>query len=301
MGFLSKVTQLGGKAVLAVKKNVGTIEMGIGMGLVVWGTVIFIKSANDICEAETAVNEVKEDENSTHLDVAKTAIIEYGKATWKGIGLTGAGLILMGISHATMTKQVEALSASLFATSTSFNNYRKRVIEDQGEQKDYEYLTGGSATYVEQLPDGTTVTTTVPVNRPNSGVLYLPHSIMFDEANPNFEKSPTSNYVFLTQNLNWLNQELATKGYLTENHIRESIGAQLTVAGQAAGLFYENPDGTTNQLSFGLDANTDQARAFRDGEERSFLILLQKANGEPLDDNIYNRITDIGADSWVLC
>lgn len=282
------ITRVLGKGALTLKKHADTIELVVGATCIVGGTVALIKEADKVVEAKKTVDEAVKNEVSKP-EVFKVAVVEYTKATWKGLALETTGLVLMGISHATIHRQLEAVSASLAATSMSFNQYRKRVIDDQGEQKDFQYLTGGVLTEVEQKPDGTTITTVIPVNDPAVAVNYIPHSFFFDEHNPNWTKNAACNRTFLEQNLKYLNIKLSTYGYLTENQIREAIGEKWTVAGQAAGILYENPDGTTNQLSFGLNRNNDVTRAFMEGHNPSVLITLQTAGGAPISNNIFDK------------
>lgn len=283
------ITRSLGKAGLFIKKHADTIEIVAGGLCVIAGTVVLVKDAEKVADAKHKVEEAKFNGESKP-EIAKTAVVEYAKATWKGVGLTTAGLIFMGVSHASVHKQLEAVSATAAATAASFNSYRKNVVADQGEDKDLQYLTGGVATEVEVKQDGTTVITTTPINNPDIKKNYIPHSIMFDEHNPNWQKGAQYNRIYLEQNLRYLNQRLATYGYLTENQIRETIGEEWTVAGQASGIMYNNPDGTTNQLSFGIERDNEMAKAFREGSNPSFLIILQKANGDPIDNNIYDQV-----------
>lgn len=291
----NKLTRGFGMAKLFLGKNADKIEFGAGLIFVGLGVFKLIKSADKIVEAKQKVEEVKENPESTKIKVAETAIVEYGKATGIGIGLTAGGLIFFRMSNATISHRLEVITAVAAAESAKFNKYRQNVIADQGEAKDLEYLTtDGYAKSITQKEDGTTIETTIPIHHPNIKEVYIPHSVIFDEANPNWQKAANFNHTFVLQVFNMLNQKLQFRGYLFENDIREALGFEKTIAGQAAGILYLNPDGTTNALEF-LYGNSENgfSRSILD-QDRSFTIQFRKSDGTPIDDNIYDSLQRLG-------
>lgn len=283
-------------------KNNDKIEFVAGVALVAVGTGVLIHDAEKISDAKAEVqskinyihdiDESEEgwaEEETTRgkavADVAKTAVVEYTKAAWKGVGLIAAGEVLQGVSHATVTQKLTSVSASLAAVSTSFANYRKNVVEDQGEEKDYEYLVGPTMKSVELKKDGTVVETTTPIHT-DTTKCYIPHSFFFDESNINWQDSDEANREFLRRVETFVNQKLSVRQFMTENEIRDMIGAPRTKAGQAAGVRYQNMDGTLNQI---------RLKQVNPESDKNYLIVIEYSDGKSISDNILDD-TD-----WELC
>lgn len=283
-------------------KNNDKIEFVAGVALVAVGTGVLIHDAEKISDAKAEVqskinyihdiDESEEgwaEEETTRgkavADVAKTAVVEYTKAAWKGVGLIAAGEVLQGVSHATVTQKLTSVSASLAAVSTSFANYRKNVVEDQGEEKDYEYLVGPTMKSVELKKDGTVVETTTPIHT-DTTKCYIPHSFFFDESNINWQDSDEANREFLRRVETFVNQKLSVRQFMSENEIRDMIGAPRTKAGQAAGVRYQNMDGTLNQI---------RLKQVNPESDKNYLIVIEYSDGKSISDNILDD-TD-----WELC
>jgi hypothetical protein len=299
-------------------KNNDKIELIGGMIGVAAGAAALIVKAEDIADVTEElkqridfVKEVDAEENGwaeagedrSHYirETVKTATVGYGKSAGIGVGLIVAGEIAQGVSHATVTKKLvtattnlAAVSASLAGVSSTLANYRQRVIEDQGAEKDYQYLTGGTMETVEVKKDGTIVKTSTPIHTDATNV-YIPHSFFFDEANVNWTKTPQANYDFLCSCENQINNMLTMRDVLTENDIRFVPGANRTKAGAAAGARAFNKDGGRNYISFGMERDTAQAKAFRNGTEPSFFVEIMYTDSPdpalrtkwwPISDNV---------------
>lgn len=302
MGISQIAGKIIGNAAHFWAKNNDKIEFVAGVALVAVGTGVLIHDAEKISDAKAEVqskinyihdiDESEEgwaEEETTRgkavADVAKTAVVEYTKATWKGVGLIAAGEVLQGVSHATVTQKLTSVSASLAAVSTSFANYRKNVVEDQGEEKDYEYLVGPTMKSVELKKDGTVVETTTPIHT-DTTKCYIPHSFFFDESNINWQDSDEANREFLRRVETFVNQKLSVRQFMTENEIRDMIGAPRTKAGQAAGVRYQNMDGTLNQI---------RLKKVNPESDKNYLIVIEYSDGKSISDNILDD-TD-----WELC
>lgn len=301
-------------------KNNDKIEFVAGVTAVAVGTFVLIKSAEKINDVTTEVKqrndfvkevdkeqngweEAGEDRGRYIRETVKIATVGYVKSAGLGVGLIAGGEVLQGISHATLTNKLGTVAASLAGVSTSFAKYRERVVEDQGQDKDYQYLTGGTMEVVEMKKDGTVVKTSIPVHKDTTNV-YIPHSFFFDESNINWTDVPQANYDFLCSCETQINNMLSMRDFLTENDIRFVPGAPRTKAGAAAGAKYLNKDKTKNYISFGMEKNTEQAKAFRNGTETNFLVEIMYTDAAdpamrtkwwPISDNILND-TD-----WELC
>ena len=280
-------------------KHRATIMTVSGMLAVAGGTAVVISKAREATDISDELRYMNDEIHDRDLadewddkkqrskevrKMVKYAAIEYTKTYWLGITLELGGLALIAISDITQSKELSATSALLATTSAAFSNYRQRVIEDQGEEKDQEYLLGPQFTTVDVMPDGTVIQTTSPLENPNAGADLPPHCFFFDEANVNWEKDARMNKDFLESHQRWLNEKLWAEGFLFENDIRRDLGMPIVKSGWTSGIFAEDKDGNRNWLKFGLDAKNPAAQRFRDGIEPSILIQLN------VEDNIIDQI-----------
>jgi hypothetical protein len=265
--------------------NRSNIEFVVGTGCVIAGTAMIATKAEDAVKVKNDVAREKEriaimDEQDgwdspsqrtkACAHMVKTGVKGYAKAYGPGVAVETAGIVLQTISKVTDNKQIAIQTGIATALASQFNSYRQAVIEDQGEEKDEQYLLG-TVKEVEAHEDGTTTEKIVPTRTAS-------HTIMFDESNDNWDKRDFVNKEFLEDHLFWLNERLWKEGVLFENDIRRDIGAPIDPSACTFGITAVNDNGDRQYLSFGMEKNTERAQAFRDGSERSFLITL---NVEP--------------------
>lgn len=293
------------KTILALAyKNRAKIETIVGMSLVVVGTGVIVSKArkateianqledmnNDIHKKDATEEWVDKKERSVAVrGTLKYGAVNYVKTYWLGFTCVAGGLTLIGLSDITMSKEITAAWGLASTYAATLNKVKENVIADQGEEKWQEYLLGPQYSKVDVLPDGTVVQTTSPIDNPNASCGFPPHCFFFDEANPNWEKDPLANRKFLEDHERWLNQRLDVEEFLFENDIRRDIDEPLVKCGWTSGIRKWRIDPVTgdrvrNYISFGLDAKSPAAQAFRDGVEPSILIQLN------MEDNILDQL-----------
>lgn len=283
--------------------NRALIEEIVGGTMVVAGTVVNMTKAKEAAEVSYNVEGLFDDihyndqvngwESKKERSVAVRhavgfAVKGYTKAYWLGTTLVIGGEVLQGIGFGTEHKDLVATSAALATTSAAFSAYRQRVVVDQGEAKDQEYLLGPQATTVDILPDGTVVQTTTPVENNNRKANLPPFCFMFDSSNDNWEPEAFKNRDFLEDHQRYLNHRLDHEGFLFTNDILRDLGMPLVKTGWTSGILKtyvdENGNRFDNILSLGLNAQNPAAQRFRDGIEPNILIQL---NVEP---NIIDKL-----------
>lgn len=276
--------------------------------LAVAGVVGIVTSTVMACKATTKVNDIVDEakdtierihdgvENHKHTsdgkeyteEVAnKDLAIVYVQTGWKFVKLYGPAVALgaasigcMIGSNRILRKRNVALAAAFTAVDKSFKEYRGRLIErfgETGEALDRELRFGIKAkeieeTVVDENGKETTVTKTVNVVDPNT--VHDIYSIVWQEGNEGWTKSPELNKFFLIQTQNQANDKLRLNGILTLNEVYDMLGVHRTKYGQLAGWVYtEDESAGDNFVDFGLfDVTNPKACDFINGDERSVII-----------------------------
>lgn len=292
-----------------IYENRSNIEFVAGNVLVVAGTGMIMSKAEQAVEVKREMEyqikciELKDENddwdstserNKACLKMAKDTAIGYVKCYGPGVAVEVAGLALMGVSKATDRKEIATTSAALASTAMEFMNYRKAVREDQGEEKDLEYLTKLTGEERKQLveSDGS-----IKTNSP------LPkHAAWFKSSNPNNDGDPDMALDFLDNHERWLNDRLQKEGVIWENDIWRDLGLkaddpevrELFTESEGWGITAVDDNGNTNYISLGFRRNTPDAQAFRDGKTSDFLIVLN--NMEPCVGKKLYRLMKYHAD-----
>lgn len=284
------ITGTVGRGTLLVKKYSPQILLGVGVVSVITATVlackatlkldeVLAKTEDDLNKVKTASDTLSEEEYSA-MDQRKDLAIVYGRrAVDLGklygpavlVGLAGIGC-LVG-SHAVLSKRNIALIAAYKLIEESFENYRGRVVEEYGEEKDRKYRHGISHETVTETTvnaEGKKIKTkslVEVVNGKPSG-----YARFFDQLSPNWQKDATLNLYFLRSQQQFANDILNGRGHIFLNEVYDMLGLPRSSEGAVVGWVKNNHDGD-NFVDFGL-YNPDNAssRDFVNAYERAILL-----------------------------
>jgi hypothetical protein len=173
-------------------------------------------------------------------------------------------------AHGMLRKQNAGLVAAYGALDLGFKAYRKRVIEEFGEDKDRDIYRGIIGREEETLENGQVcVIEDLGTNIPAASL----YGRFFDECSTRWNKTPEYNLTFLISQQNYANDMLISRGHLFLNEVYDMLGFSRTQAGQVVGWkYYRNgfhPRGGDNYVSFGFHNIADEiSRAFINGHER---------------------------------
>lgn len=162
MSLGTTITNLTVRAGRFVTTHSPEIFMGLGTVATIGGTVMIARKASttdDVLkkfkDAQDQIKEAKDtgklpDGQEYSLDdakhdlfiVKKDAVITYVKTFAPGALVLATGITCFFVAFGIMKKRQGVLVASLAAANKAFDEYRQRVIADQGEEKDKEYLYG---------------------------------------------------------------------------------------------------------------------------------------------------------------
>lgn len=260
--FKDVITSKVGRQILVGQKHAPAILFGAGViGIV--ATVVLA------CRATLKVDEVLDDHEDlmTTTETEKEAVGVYFRTAgtlarmYAPAFIVGAASIaaLTG-AHVTLSRRNAAAVAAYAALDRGFREYRKRVVEAYGEEKDRELRHGSQAkTIVEETETG-------PVTRDINQIGLGDPSIYarwFDDSCSAWQREPSYNRLFLKCQQNYANDILKARGHLFLNEVYNMLGLKHSQPGSIVGWVMGNGDG---YVDFGIfNPHSHDTRDFING------------------------------------
>lgn len=252
----SLVTSKVGRQLLTAQKHSPVLLFGAGVVGVTATVVLACKGTLKLEETlihhqknMESLNEVKG--RMTEEEAVKTKALIYTK-TVMDIGKLYAPAVVIGVisigcltgSHIVLTKRNAGLTAAYAALEKGFQEYRKRVSDEFGEEKDRDFRYG-AVTVTEPNEQGERVTTK------HAGIAagHSPYAKLWDESSSSWNNDPTYNLVFLRAQQQIQTDRLRSKGHLFLNEVYDDLGLERTPAGQVVGWVLGNGD---DYVDFGI-------------------------------------------------
>lgn len=301
----TKVTSTVGRQVLKAKKESPSIMFGAGVVGIV-GTVVLASKAtlelDSVLEAssarvdhiETAVGKEKTD-GTKYTDSDRESDLRLNKIKTAGqIGRLYAPAAVLGVvsiglltgAHVALKNRNTALMAAYAAVDTAFKEYRARVIEDQGEDKDLEYRFGTAEREV--YSEGKKGEPKVEYIKTYGDGASSMYSKLFDEFNKNWNPTPEFNLFFLRGQQNYLNDLLQVRGHVLLNDVYDALGMERTTPGMIVGWMKDAKERGAGDgyIDFGIWSENSMERMhdFMVGNEQAILLDFN------VDGVIYNNI-----------
>jgi hypothetical protein len=162
--------------------------------------------------------------------VQSQGLVKLGRLYAPSILLGSISIAALTKSHVELTKRNAALSATLAAVTKAYDDYRARVREVIGEERELEIYRCMEDNEIEDDKGKKKVVKTI--GDPNRHSVYAK---CFDETNPNYQKSAEMNRVFLQANQNYFNLRLQAHGHVFLNDVYDALGFERTSAGAVCG------------------------------------------------------------------
>lgn len=266
---LSRYTREIHKTILKTKKQSPHIFFGVGVIGSVASTVMACRATlkledvldeiqNNFATIDGDCNHRDDEYPSMYwwarIDGAKKLIRLYGPT----VLVEALAIACLSGSHVQMTKRNGALLATLVAVTNGYDNYRDRVGEEVGADKEAEIY---ESTFVEKTD-------------------WNAFTRIFDEGSSNYHKDAEINREFLHFIQERANLKLRTQGVVFLNDVYDMLGFEQTKMGMIYGWVYGG-DGL-NEIDFGIFEG--QNARFINGLERA-VILNFNVDG-PLHDYI---------------
>lgn len=285
-GALSKVT---GRAGLQLQKHSPEILMVAGITGIVGSTILAcratLKAEAVLDEHHEKLEKIKEVREIDFVDVEKYSDedykkdlvvthvqtgVDFVKLYGPAVSLGVASIVCIIAAHDIMQKRNVALVAAYKAVEEGFSAYRKRVVEEYGEDKDYMFKNGLRAeeiTDVEVGEDGKPkkVKKEVLVTDPNGLSVYAK---WFDRSCAQWSSVPEYNLMFLKAQQDYMNQLLQARKHVFLNEVYDAVGVERTKAGAVVGWALRNDGEGDNFIDFGFSNNHE----FMNGHENEVLL-----------------------------
>jgi hypothetical protein len=193
------------------------------------------------------------------LDVAKL----YAPAIVLGIGSICA---LTG-SHVILSRRNAGLAAAYTALDKSFKDYRKRVTEFVGSEKERELRMESETREIDFTTadgvEGKALVNTV------KGDLSEYAKFFSKETSNSWSPQADYNLVFLRAQQQYMNDKLRASGHVFLNEVYDALGLERTPAGAVTGWVLNNKKGGDNFVDFGIftDENRDAFHEFMTSRE----------------------------------
>lgn len=192
------------------------------------------------------------------LDLTKI----YGPALSLGLGSIACILAAHGI----MKRRNVALVAAYNVLEKGFGEYRKRVIEELGEEKDRDFRLGIRET-IEKDEKGKDIV--VAHIDPNG---LSPYAKFFDEFSTQYSNNAERNLLVIKHAQQFANDLLYANGHVFLNEVYDSLGIERTEAGAVVGWILGEEHGD-DFVDFGMyDASSVAGRRFIAGQENAILL-----------------------------
>lgn len=198
------------------------------------------------------------------LDIVKL----YAPAVVVGVVSIGA---LTG-SHVQLSRRNAALMAAYSVVQNAYEEYRNRVRDQLGEEKELALYHGEVAEKEEKGKKRKSID-------PNK---MSPYARFFDEYSPRWEKDPELNRLYVQCQQNYANNLLQARGHLFLNEVYDMLEIERSKAGAVVGWVIRKDGEGDNYVDFGIFEAFNST--FVNGSERSILLDFN------VDGVIYDKI-----------
>jgi hypothetical protein len=284
-------TRVGGRTLLQTQKHSPIILTAAGIGGLVATIVVAsratLKLESVIDETQGNLKTVQkladeERQDYTPEDQVKDKTLIYVQTVSKVIKLYAPSIALGTISiaailggHNILSRRNAAISAAYVALERGFQEYRSRVRNELGEEKERELVFGKE---IEETYKDEATGDIIKVSYPDPTFLSLsPYARYFDEFATEWRRDPGYNAYFVKAQQNYWNERLRIRGHVFLNEVYDALGIPRSQEATIVGWVFD-PDGVKgtggdNYIDFGLyNEENEKAREFVNGWEKSILL-----------------------------
>ncbi len=264
------------RSILQLRKQAPHILFGVGV--VGFGTTVVLSSRATLKLEATLddvkfhVDEVKKmyEDGLDHPERGRDLAYVYGRGFAK-LAKLYAPTVVVGVasiaalsgSHVIMTRRNAGLTAAVATLTKALEEYRTRVREELGEEKERELYHG--IKFVEETIDGKKQMVAIK-DGPLSG-----YARYFDEGSPHWNKDASYNRLYVLAQQQYANDLLHNRGHIFLNEVYDMLGIERSAEGQVVGwVMSEGQEFGDNFVDFGIYEVRNAG--FRNGTEPRVLL-----------------------------
>lgn len=271
------------RPLLHVRKHSPALLFGVGVVGVV-GTVVLasratLKLDEVLQEANDALNKAltlehhdysEQDRNHDVFLIKVKTVGRVAKLYAPSVIVGTLSIAALTGAHVTLTRRNLALTAAYAGLDKAFRQYRERIVEELGADKERELRYDlVDAEVLTKAPDGSTVTKIVKTRGPRG---YSQYAMLFDEGNKNWQKERMYNSYFIQNIQSYANVKLRANGHLFLNEVYDMLGLPRTRAGCIVGWIINSAHGDS-YVDFGVFSGDELvAFDFVTGEEQAIWL-----------------------------
>ena len=252
----TKVTQTFGKTVLKAKKQSPHIFFAGGVVGVVGSTFLACRATLkleptlDIIDHDIQETKRLSENDSKALMLAYSrAGVHLSKLYWPSLALGALSIGALTGSHIQLTRRNTALTAAYAGLSQFFDQYRERVQEVVGEEKERDIYLDAKEVTIEE--DGKKKKVSMIGGLPPNSFYFNKHTTQ------QWEPDPQYNRYFLQIQQNYWNERLNAKGHVFLMEILDTLGLERTKDSSIIGWVINDGAGC---IDFGVTEQTDTTR-----------------------------------------
>lgn len=297
------VTRTVASTVLKAEKNSPTLLFGAGIAL---GVATVVTACKATLKLEDVIDGAQQDKNSSNRlflehssglrqDYPETSHRQdmmhiYVRTAGRVAKLYAPSLVLgvasvacLTKSHRILSSRNAALTAAYTAVDKMLREYRGRVKEELGEEKEREiYYNVQDCDIDVEEADGR-----ISKKKGRRAVGTNMYQRLFTEGNNNWNPNPDYNIAFLRSVQNMMNERLRARGHVMLNEVYDELGLTRTAAGTQVGWLWQKGTGD-NFIDFGIwdDKQVDGTIAYMRGMEEDILLDFN------VDGAIWKRVEE---------
>jgi hypothetical protein len=275
------------RQILIAKKNSpqmmfvgGIIGVGVSTVMACRATLKLSDQLDKMKSEMSTVKQMRDDEENTEVgdrdvayiyarNMAKVARL-YAPSAIVGVASVGA---LTG-SHVTLQRRNVGLTAAYAAMAKAYEEYRDRVKEELGDEKESDIYHNASVKKVKNEEGKLVEVKSVEFNDVSG------YSRMFTRASWAWDPNPQHNRVFLLVQQTHANELLRARGHIFLNEVYDMLGFQHTTAGAVVGWVVDGEG--DNYVDFGLNDSINDN--FMAGDDQNAVLDFN------VDGVIYDKI-----------
>lgn len=213
----------------------------------------------ELAEIDPEEEELIHDYNKMRYSLYRAYLFGAARLYGPGIAVGATSVVLVLASHGLMRSRTKALLSTVTLLEAGFREYRKRVVNEFGEEVDQRLYFGAEergVTTLEKDEDGKATKRKGKQNHLGENPSPLIYSRIFDETNRNWSHDPDMNEFFLRAVQSQMDDKLHIQGYVLLNTVYQALGFAESPEGAVVGWSKKAPG--DNFISFGLDADINQ-------------------------------------------